>query len=225
MIETLIKVLIYIHTFFGGIVLVAGYATIIAKKGSSGHKLYGKIFSTGMLVSSLLPLIVAQMPHHKNVFLFLIGIFTIYLILSGYTALSFKSKTKQSASIKDYTTSVIMLISGIVMLLMGIINWSVMLQFALLYLIFGGISVFISSRDIIFYKNLKNTRKRWLQHHLGKMIGALIASTTAFIVAGLHYGNLIGWLAPTVLGTFYIIYWMRKTTKKQNNASIDFIDQ
>ena len=91
--ETFIKTLIYIHAFFGGIGLIAGFATIIVKKGSSNHKLFGKVFSAGMLVSSLLSLIVAQMPHHKNLFLFLIGIFTIYMILAGNAALSFKSRS------------------------------------------------------------------------------------------------------------------------------------
>ena len=42
------------------------------------------------------------------------------------------------------------------------------------------------------------------------MIGALIASITAFIIAGLGIGNLIAWILPTILGTFYIVYWKRK---------------
>ncbi|AJW62690.1 hypothetical protein VO54_01208 [Elizabethkingia miricola] len=217
--ETFIKTLIYIHAFFGGIGLIAGFATIIAKKGSSNHKLFGKVFSAGMLVSSLLSLIVAQMPHHKNLFLFLIGIFTIYMILAGNTALSFKSKAKEAASVKDYAISYIMLFSGILMVIMAAINWKSNLQFSLLYIIFGGIGILMSSRDISFYRNLKNVRAKWLHHHIGKMTGALIASVTAFIVAGLHYGNIIGWLAPTVLGSFYIFYWIKKTKVKTRTSN------
>lgn len=217
--ETFIKTLIYIHAFFGGIGLIAGFATIIVKKGSSNHKFLGKVFSVGMLVSSLLSLIVAQMPHHKNLFLFLIGIFTIYMILAGNAALSFKSRSKESASVKDYAISYIMLLSGILMVIMAVINWSVNQQFSILYLIFGGLGILMSSRDISFYKNLKNVRNKWIHHHIGKMSGALIASVTAFIVAGLHYGNIIGWLAPTVLGSFYISYWIRKTKVKTKTSN------
>ena len=216
--ETFIKTLIYIHAFFGGIGLLAGYATIIVKKGSTRHKLYGKIFSIGMLVSSLLSLIIAQMPHHKNLFLFLIGIFTIYMILAGNAALSFKSKSKEAANTKDYTISITMLISGLLMIIMAVVTWKSNLQFSLLYLIFGGIGILMSSRDLIFYKNLKDVRGKWIHHHIGKMAGALIASTTAFIVAGLHYGNIIGWLAPTVLGSFYISYWIKKTSRKAKTS-------
>ncbi|MCT4216680.1 hypothetical protein HZP46_14550 [Elizabethkingia anophelis] len=217
--ETFIKTLIYIHAFFGGIGLIAGFATIIVKKGSSNHKLFGKVFSAGMLVSSLLSLIVAQMPHHKNLFLFLIGIFTIYMILAGNAALSFKSRSKESASVKDYAISYIMLLSGILMVIMAVINWSVNQQFSILYLIFGGLGILMSSRDISFYKNLKNVRNKLIHHHIGKMSGALIASVTAFIVAGLHYGNIIGWLAPTLLGSFYISYWIRKTKVKTKTSN------
>ena len=156
--------------------------------------------------------------------LFLIGIFTIYMILAGNAALSFKSRSKESASVKDYAISYIMLLSGILMVIMAVINWSVNQQFSILYLIFGGLGILMSSRDISFYKNLKNVRNKWIHHHIGKMSGALIASVTAFIVAGLHYGNIIGWLAPTVLGSFYISYWIRKTKVKQRLPIIDFID-
>ncbi|MYY24673.1 hypothetical protein [Elizabethkingia anophelis] len=217
--ETFIKTLIYIHAFFGGIGLIAGFASIIVKKGSANHKFFGKVFSAGMLVSSLLSLIVAQMPHHKNLFLFLIGIFTIYMILAGNAALSFKSKSKESASVKDYTISYIMLLSGILMVIMAVINWSVNQEFSILYLIFGGLGILMSSRDILFYKNLKNVRNKWIHHHIGKMSGALIASVTAFIVAGLHYGNIIGWLAPTVLGAFYISYWIKKIKVKTRTSN------
>ena len=65
-------------------------------------------------------------------------------------------------------------------------------------------------RDFIFYKNVEKTKNGWLSNHIGKMIGAFIASITAFIVAGLGIGNLIAWTLPSILGTIYIVYWRRK---------------
>lgn len=72
--ENLIKTLIYIHAFFGGLGLIAGVISILVRKGGKLHKLWGKIFSVGMITSSLLSLIVASFPGHENMFLFLIGI-------------------------------------------------------------------------------------------------------------------------------------------------------
>ena len=46
------------------------------------------------------------------------------------------------------------------------------------------------------------------------MIGALIASITAFILAGLGYENLIAWITPSISGTIYIIYWNKKQNPK-----------
>jgi len=75
--EETIKILIYTHAFFGGIGLITGIGNLILKKGNSLHKKMGKLFSYAMVISSLISLILAKMPNHKNLFLFLIGIFTI----------------------------------------------------------------------------------------------------------------------------------------------------
>jgi len=44
--ETTIKTIIYIHAFFGGIGLLAGFASVIFQKGSLNHKAAGKYFQT-----------------------------------------------------------------------------------------------------------------------------------------------------------------------------------
>ena len=69
-------------------------------------------------------------------------------------------------------------------------------------------------KDFVFYKDAENY-KRWTMAHVGRMVGAYIASVTAFIVAGLGYGgNITAWIFPTIIGTIYIIYWGRKLNKK-----------
>src|ERR1700741_2129010 len=91
--EQLIKILIYIHAGFGGIGLITGIISICIAKGGLLHKKSGLIFSYSMIISALLSLVIARMPHHENLFLFLIGIFTIYLVLAGNRALTLKRKT------------------------------------------------------------------------------------------------------------------------------------
>jgi len=73
----------------------------------------------------------------------------------------------------------------------------------------------LSVRDFIFYKNFKEVKNGWLKNHITKMLGAYIASVTAFMVAGIGYGSLIAWLTPSIIGTFYIIYWRRKVSPKK----------
>jgi|SRR5690554_3069563 len=210
--EETIKILIYIHAFLGGVGLITGIGSIIVKKGSSIHKKMGKLFSIGMIGSSLISIPISWMPNHENLFLFLIGLFTIYLVLAGNRALTFKTKTK--ADWVDKIISGSMLLFSLLMVvigLYGVINGS---SLSILYLFFGGFGLLLSIKDFSFYKNPKSPKNAWLISHLGKMIGALIASITAFFIAGLGIANIIAWTLPTILGTIYILYWKNKLKLK-----------
>jgi uncharacterized membrane protein len=212
--ETTIKYLIYIHAFLGGVGLITGLISILVKKGGFNHKKAGKIFSIAMCSSSLISLVIARMPNHENLFLFLIGIFTIYLILAGNRALTFKSKTK--ADLIDKLISGSMLLTSVVMLGVGAIGYFQKIENSILYVFFGSFGAFLSARDFKTFKILQSDKKAWLISHVGRMIGALIASVTAFIVAGLNITSLVFWILPTVLGTGYIIFWSRKIKKGAN---------
>jgi len=92
--ENTIKIFIYIHAFFGELGLITGIGSIVVRKGNLNHRRLGKWFTWSMIISSVISLVVARMPNHINNFLFLIGIFTIYIVLAGNRALTFKSTKK-----------------------------------------------------------------------------------------------------------------------------------
>ncbi|MFB9054103.1 hypothetical protein ACFFVB_13525 [Formosa undariae] len=211
--EETIKILIYIHAFCGGIGLITGIGSIIVKKGSALHKQMGNLFSIGMISSSLISIPISWMPKHENLFLFLIGLFTIYLVLAGNRALTFKNKTE--ADLIDKVVSGVMFLFSIIMISLGVYGFLNNKSLSILYVFFGAFGLLLTIKDFKFYNNSKHTKNAWLISHLGKMIGALIASITAFIIAGLGIGSLISWILPTVLGTFYIIYWKRKVKIKR----------
>ena len=208
--EETITILIYIHAFFGGLGLVTGFGSIIVKKGSQPHKKMGTLFSFGMIISSLISIPISWLPNHENIFLFLIGLFTIYLVISGNQILTFKSEHKKLPNQIDKFISGTMLALSVLMVLFGSYGIIRGNSTFLLFIFFGGFGLSLTIRDFIFYKNVKNTKQGWLSNHIGKMIGAFIASITAFIVAGLGIGSLIAWTLPSILGTFYIVYWRKK---------------
>lgn len=210
--ELTIKILIYIHAFFGGIGLITGIGSVIVKKGKPLHRKMGKLFSIGMLTSSILSLIVCCFPKHHNIFLFLIGLFTIYLVISGNRALTFKNKAK--ADLTDEITSGTMLFFSVIMISLGIYCQLNSIENGILFTFFGGFGFYMTVKDFIYFRNLSEKNKGWLSKHIGKMIGALIASITAFIVAGLGIGNIITWITPSIIGTLYIVYWNRKLKSK-----------
>lgn len=210
-VENLALVLIYIHAFFGGIGLISGIAGIVVKKGSRLHKRSGRIFTYSMITSSVVSLVIARMPNHENLFLFLIGVFTIYLVLAGNRALTLKDKTKSSADLTDKSISGAMLVASVLMLMIGIF------QFIrhtggneILFVFFGGFGLYMTLKDFHTFRIFKEKKNAWLKSHLGRMIAALIASITAFMVAGLHIQTLIAWMLPSIIGTFYIAYWNSK---------------
>ena len=88
--EKLIQIMIYIHAGFGSLALFAGTITIIATKGSVRHKKFGLLFFNSMVISGLIAMIVAVLLNHENPFLFAIGIFSLYFVLTGFRALRFK---------------------------------------------------------------------------------------------------------------------------------------
>ena len=213
--ENTIKTFIYIHAFFGGVGLITGIGSILVKKGHLNHKRLGKWFSWSMIISSAISLVVARMPNHINNFLFLIGIFTIYMVLAGNRALTFKSVKKTKANTLDISISGIMALCAFLMIGFGINGLIHGYNQSILFVVFGGFGIFLPYGDYLLFKKTLKNRKLWLINHIGRMLGALIASITAFLVAGMQYDTLWAWLAPTVIGTVYISYWIRKIKGKK----------
>lgn len=217
--EATITILIYIHAIFGGIGLISGIGNFVLTKGNSLHKKLGRVFSYSMIISSLISLVVAKLPHHENLFLFLIGIFTIYMVLSGNRALTFQRKTKAKADVTDLLISGTMLLISIGMGIIGIIGIIQKIDNSILYIFFGSFGILMTLRDFQTYKTYKVRKRAWLKSHIGRMVGALIASVTAFIVAGLNITSIAVWTAPTLIGTAYIMYWNRKLKNVSRNLT------
>ena len=210
--EEAIKILIYIHAFFGGIGLLAGLGSVATRKGSATHKKMGRLFSIGMVSSALISMPISWMPNHTNVFLFLMGLFTIYLVISGNRALKYVREVK--AERMDLMISGSMFVFSCIMLFIG--TYSLLKQWnsGILYLVFGGFGLFLTLIDFRFYRNKTKKKNAYLVVHIRKMSGAFIASITAFLVAGIGLKSLMFWLLPSILGTIYITYWRLKVQGK-----------
>ncbi len=213
--EQAITILIYFHAFCGGIGLLTGIGSIIVRKGGLIHKRMGRIFSYAMLTSSSIALVVSRMPNHENLFLFLIALFTIYLVLAGNRALTFKSRSKKKANVLDKSVSGVMLFSAVIMIIFGVIGYIQNLPNSILYVFFGGFGAFLSLGDFRMFKIFHLNKNAWLISHLGRMTGALIASITAFLVTAIDLGSVVVWIAPTLVGTLYITYWNVKLKSKK----------
>ncbi len=212
--EQTVKILIIIHAGFGGIALLAGLVSMIAKKGLKIHKKSGIMFFYAMLTSAITALLISLLPNHESPFLFAIGILSLYFILSGKRALRFKFKDPKLRT--DKLISIIMLLTGILMIGLPIIvagNINIVLT------IFAIVAIIFSIRDLKTFSNPKQLRKEWLRIHLGKMLGGYIAATTAFVVVNEFFPSPYGWFIPGIIGGFVIVYWFRKLNGKKTVAN------
>ena len=204
-----IQILIFIHAAFGGIALLAGLVSIIAKKGKNIHRKSGLVFFYSMMLSGIIAMIVAVLPNHESPFLFAVGIFSLYFVLTGNRALNFKRKNPDLKI--DKLISIIMITTGVLMILLPIILTKSINIVLVVYAIVG---IIFSVSDLILFRNPERLRKGWLKLHLGKMLGGYISATTAFVVVNEFFPSFYGWFIPGIVGGFVIAYWMRKMNKK-----------
>ena len=212
--EKTIQILIYIHATFGGFALFAGLVSIIAKKGKNIHRKSGLIFFYSMIVSGIIAMIVAVLPNHESSFLFAVGIFSLYFVLTGNRALNFKRKHPDLKI--DKLISVIMIITGILMISLPIILTK---SINIILAVFGTVGIIFSVRDLVLFKNPERLRKGWLKLHLGKMLGGYISAATAFVVVNEFFPSFYGWFIPGIVGGFIITYWIRKMNKKTKKVA------
>lgn len=208
-IENIAQILIFTHVGFGGIALISGAISLIAKKGKLLHKKSGKVFYYTLLTSALISLIVSLMPNHQSPFLFCLGLFSLYFIIGGYRSLAFKKKDVSFWLDKIIAYSIILV--GIVMivypiLLKGKINT--------VLFVFGTVSMLFGIIDLLLFLNLIRVRKNWLKIHLSKMTSGYIATVTAFVVNQWDLG-IWGWFIPTIFGNIFLAYWFIKLNRKK----------
>jgi uncharacterized membrane protein len=219
-----ISLLIAIHAVCGGVALLCGPGALIAMKGGRLHRGFGIGFFYSMMLTSVLALIISNLPDHKNFFLFMIGIFSIYMISSGLRYLSLRKLYKgQSPETIDWILTLLMLLFGSILFIGGIIQlvglYSIMGNnyFGIVMIVFGAISLSMVRQDIRNYSGNIKYRNQYLQMHIIRMVGANIAAFTAFLVVNNHsiLPNLVAWLLPTAIGAPIISYWVNKQKKVQ----------
>lgn len=208
-IERIAEILIYfIHAPLGGIALLAGGISLIAKKGNNVHKKSGRVFFFSMLFSAISAFIISVLPNHESPFLFSIGLFSIYFLISGLRSLKFKQKEFQLKTEK--IIAYLITLTGIVMILYPVLLFS---KLNIILTVFGVVGIVFGLRDLKLFKDIKRLKKNWLKLHLGKMTGGYIAATSAFFVVNQILPGIWNWFVPGIIGSGYITYWMIKLNK------------
>lgn len=208
------RVFLVVHIISGTIGLLAGTINILRRKGDKKHKLVGKFFLYSMLSVGCSAFVLSVL--HPNYFLFIVGVFTIYMAATGDRYLLLKKlNTSQKPKIIDWMLTSFMSVFGIAFIGFGIYNLVKGNSFGVVFIVFGLIGLKFVSTDIKNFGGKSTISNFWLTAHLQRMIGAYIAALTAFLVVNGDFmqGILPGyvmWLLPTVVVVPFIFKWTRK---------------
>ena len=205
--DFLFKFFLAIHILGGSIGLFSGTLVMSLLKGNLLHRKIGKLFFLGMCLAGLFSLVLAFL--HSNRFLFLIGVFTLYMTIAGKQYLRFQNPNYK-AKWFNWLLTIIMLCFGATLIFLGfriLPNDS----FAWVYFSFGFISLNFVRMDWFNFKKINTKPQFALTGHLQRMCGAYIASLTAFLVVNVKIlPSLVVWLLPTIVITPFIFLWSKK---------------
>lgn len=207
--KTLFNIFLALHIIGGAVGLFSGTINIIRKKGDKKHKLAGKFFLYGMLLAGFSALLISVM--HPNYFLFIVGVFTIYMTGTGERYLFLKKLLSgQKPILIDWIHTGSMLLFGLAFIVFGIKLFLQQEKFGIVFVVFGFISLRFVYTDWQNYTGKAKKKNYWLLSHLQRMTGAYIASITAFLVVNKILPGIIVWLLPTLILTPLITIWTRK---------------
>ena len=203
-------IFLVLHIIAGTIGLLAGTINIIRKKGDKSHRLIGKFFLYGMLSAGFLSFALSII--HPNYFLFIVGVFTVYMVGTGERYLFLrKLDSNQKPKMIDWTLTIFMLIAGLAFIVFGIYNLINKDPFSMVFIVFGIIGLRMVFTDFKNYTGKTNIQNTWLVTHLQRMTGAYIAALTAFLAVNIKFiPQYIIFLLPTALLVPLIFKWTKK---------------
>lgn len=215
----LFKLFLILHIIGGSLGLLTGMLNILRNKGDKNHKLIGKIFYVSMLTAGISSLVLAYL--HPNYFLFMVGVFTLYMVASGQRYLKHKQQDKLGSKRIDWAITILMSFAGLLFVGIGILTITKSNLFGLVLVTFGSLGLLFVRQDFKNYKNKSTIKNYWLIGHLQRMTGSFIAALTAFLVVNAKYfpdqiPSFLYWLLPTIILTPLITKWSEKYEVKKN---------
>ena len=211
-----------IHIIAGASTLITGPIAIFYNfKDARKHRIVGKIFYYAMLIVAISAMM-AYFKHPGQVFFqFLMGI--AVLVLAG-TFRGVRSIILMKGGMVrwfDFAYTAALGLNGIWMIRQALfhINGDNM-AFPILFGVFGLMSLADTAENWrVFTKPNRLHRLDWMHLHLGTMLGAFTASTTAFTVnAAPFLPWWAQWFGPTILLVPLQIYFGRKVKAMRKKA-------
>ena len=221
------KAIILIHVLAGSKALISGLFAMFTKKGRGNHNKAGLIYKYAMYVTCLFA-VSATLIKFQSFFL-AIGLFSFYLVFSGDRAIKlWQLKSTYQVKKVDHLINIFFLLVSVYIVGWPLVKMIMVIKFFVsVLMIFGLIMFFNVLKDFKNYRNsdlFEPKQKYWLLRHIGMMGGSYISAFTAFAVNNIAIeANYLIWLAPTLIGTFFIVKATRNWRNKLGLATVILI--
>jgi uncharacterized membrane protein len=216
--QQLFNILIILHIAGGTLGLIAGTIAAAVVKGKKTHILAGRLFTTGMLAAAVSALIISNLPDHNNIFLFAVGGFTFYMVTTAWRIIAVKKNknAEKVFSLLDYMLFIFGLCFALFLIYLAAIGIIAGNTFNIVPGVFGLICISFVWKDYQLLSGKSTVKQVWLYNHITRMMGAMIASYTAFLVVNVQIDmQWILWLLPTLIGSILITKFVRKYVPKK----------
>lgn len=207
-------IFLYIHIAAGFSALLLGIIAIFATQRQTVHKTTGAIFFWAINIVAITSVVLSLNRTPINSFLLVIGILSFYVNFTGYRAVKLKNKPAQFA---DKLVTGIMFLTTLSMLFLAAYDSKYGSgDTAIILGIFSIIGGTHATADALYFKNGPRHPKEWILRHFNGMVGAYIATITAFAVTNLtaFVPLFYLWTIPPVIGSLFVlsinIYYRRK---------------
>jgi hypothetical protein len=191
------------HIAAGFVALVVGPAAMAARKGARWHRWWGRTYVAGMATVAVTAVGMAAV--RPNPFLLLVAVFSFHLAFTGYRAIA--RARRGGAGWPDWAGAVIAAAGGV-----GLVAWALWPRAAgrpavwVIAVVFGVIGVAVAVRELRGLVVPDPDRHAWRYRHMGNMLGAYIATVSAFSAVNLTVlPPLVRWLWPTAIGVPAIV--------------------
>jgi uncharacterized membrane protein len=218
--------LLTLHVAGGTVALLAMLVPLFSRKGGRLHRRAGWVFVGAMTPVCVTALLMSgirfftdptPVGHQFSMLLFYVAILTGAGMWTGIRVLRAKQRTTRGPAI-DIAGAALVTVSGALAAIYGFTTGQP------LFIAFSTIGVVNGGSELLYWLRRPTEPMHWWFAHMGNMLGACIAATTAFAIAGgrrvgIPGDSLLAWLGPTAIGLPGIFFWVRHYRRRFSSSS------
>ncbi|MCB9687505.1 MAG: DUF2306 domain-containing protein [Alphaproteobacteria bacterium] len=202
-----------LHIAAGAVALLAFLVPAVARKGGRLHRRVGWVYAGSMAVVAVTGATLCVLhllrgdPVGPSLFLLYVAWLSVTSLWTGLRALRTKARRAPGGGPLDLAVPAVLALAGV-----AIAGWGLWTG-AVVHVAFGALGAVLGASHLRYWRTAPSDGRHWYDAHSGNLIGAGIATFTAFaVVNAAHLGlpATFAWLLPTVVGVPVIAVVQRR---------------